>query len=311
MFLLDMWGVMHNGSRPYEGVLDTVARLKAEGARLVILSNSSKRRDNAVRMLKKLGFDPEDFEQIITSGEVSYQMLSGDPSLNCQDWPVLTELLNSSRKRVFVFGSGDGDVEYCESAGWTLAPRVEEADLVLARGTFTVVGADGVLASKKDDGEEAYFATHDDVLRAAAALRIPMLVSNPDKVRPDEGLPPMPGAIGDAYERLLDGVVDDPRTLVKRIGKPFPEVYELALDRTTSSSATTTRPCMVGDALATDVLGGSRADCDTVWVIEDGIHADAARENGVESVLDAYHESERGGEGPRLVPDMIVSHFRW
>ena len=50
-FLLDMWGVMHNGSAPYEGVLQTISELKKAGKKLIILSNSSKRRENSEKML--------------------------------------------------------------------------------------------------------------------------------------------------------------------------------------------------------------------------------------------------------------------
>lgn len=52
-FLLDMWGVMHNGSEPYEGVLEAVQELKRVGKKMIILSNSSKRRENSHKMLEK------------------------------------------------------------------------------------------------------------------------------------------------------------------------------------------------------------------------------------------------------------------
>ena len=136
-FLLDMWGVMHDGSRPYDGVLDVVKKLKEHNKNLIILSNSSKRKENSIKMLKKLGFDHNDFDQIITSGEVAYQMLSGQ--LN--SWNVLEDLLaKENEKKVSVLGSGDDDEAYCESCGWTLAP-VDEANLIIARGTFTVNGS--------------------------------------------------------------------------------------------------------------------------------------------------------------------------
>ena len=55
-FLLDMWGVMHNGSEPYEGVLEAVQELKRVGKKMIILSNSSKRRENSHKMLGKRKF---------------------------------------------------------------------------------------------------------------------------------------------------------------------------------------------------------------------------------------------------------------
>ena len=78
IFLLDMWGVMHDGTAPYEGVLDCVQELKRAGKELVILSNSSQRKENSERMLIQLGFDPNDFHQIITSGDIAHRMLSLD-----------------------------------------------------------------------------------------------------------------------------------------------------------------------------------------------------------------------------------------
>jgi len=52
-----MWGVMHNGSEPYEGVLETVKELKRAGKKMIILSNSSKRRENSHKMLTKRKYD--------------------------------------------------------------------------------------------------------------------------------------------------------------------------------------------------------------------------------------------------------------
>lgn len=47
---------MHNGHEPYKGVLETVKELKAAGKKLIILSNSSKRRDDSEKMLRKREF---------------------------------------------------------------------------------------------------------------------------------------------------------------------------------------------------------------------------------------------------------------
>ena len=44
---------MHDGSQPYEGVLQTIEELKKAGKKLIILSNSSKRRENSEKMLIK------------------------------------------------------------------------------------------------------------------------------------------------------------------------------------------------------------------------------------------------------------------
>lgn len=320
-YLLDMWGVMHDGTRPYDGVLETIAQLKAQNKRLVILSNSSKRLSYAHKMLKKLGFNIDDFEQIITSGEVSWRMMSGDDSLSCNVWPVLTDLIENSSKRVFLFGSGDNDEEYCETAGWSLAP-IEEADMILARGTFTLNDGNDIV-SKKIDGEEAYFAAHDKVLQVAADRKIPMLVANPDRVRPDEGFPPMPGAIGDSYERALasdsKNVAIGETDLVRRIGKPHSEVYELALSRNVddASNNVDSSVLMVGDALETDIIGGKASAVESLWVVADGIHSEAVEaaggceDGGTEEVLKGFNAKKGYTNGDLVRPTHVVSHFKW
>jgi len=263
-FLLDMWGVMHDGVTAYEGVLDTVKQLKNCGKKLIILSNSSKRKDNAMKTLQKLGFEPEiDIDEVITSGEISYRMLSGDETLKCFTWDVISNLRSSQQMNVFVFGSGDGDEEYCTSCGWKLSPLLD-ANLIIARGTFTINDGSGTIISLDDD-ETTYTNALQESLRIAVEKKIPMLVTNPDKVRPDADLSPMPGSIGDSYQVLLGEKEGATSSLVKRVGKPYSEVYELALNEL-GVNGDLSSCVMVGDALETDVTGGSMAKISTLWV---------------------------------------------
>jgi len=317
-YLLDMWGVLHDGTNAYDGAIDAVRKIKESGGRIVILSNSSKRKEEGIKVLGKLGFDVErDIDKIITSGEVSFRMLSGDLALPFS-WQTLSSLLPLSQSpspppRALVLGSGAGDVEYVQSAGWA-ASGPSDADLIVARGTFAVHGNDGAVVTKEGDGEEAYGAALNRVLRSAAKKKIPMLVTNPDRIRPDADLSPMPGSIGDAYEKILGETMapEDAMGLVRRIGKPHREVYDLALDGDAG------RTVMVGDALATDVTGGGEVGVDTVWVVRDGVHFKDIRskiEGGMEyeeavlEEMDQFNKENAGGSFAR--PTFCVPNFRW
>ena len=346
---------MHDGTIPYPGVLDVIQKLRQANKELIILSNSSKRKDNSIKVLTKLGFNPlQDFTKIITSGEVSYQLLRQvskastsessatadgsddddiDSDLTPQPWSVLADTVNNN---VFCLGSGDDDEEYIQSCGWKLS-TIDEASLIVARGTFAI--SDGSQTThKKHDGENAYETRLQESLELAANRQLPMIVCNPDKIRPDSDRSPMPGQIGDAYERELqklqpeDSSIEERKlvaeNLVKRIGKPFSDVYEIAL-RGKSTTTTTVRACMIGDALETDVTGGTLQNIDTVWVINDGIHNVAVEERlekiGDESdaddsrfskacsgVVDEFNQqTETYAKGRQLRPTMIVPHFRW
>jgi ribonucleotide monophosphatase NagD (HAD superfamily) len=306
---------MHDGTNTYEGVLDAISKLKEANKELIILSNSSKRQDNSIKMLKKLGFDPNDFAEIITSGEVSYHMLAKttpeESSLAPQPWARL----ESSEKRIFCFGSGAGDEDYLTSAGWTLSD-IENADVIVARGTFTILDGETVI-HKTHDGEDAYFEAYHKNMAKAAERKIPMIVANPDKIRPDADRSPMPGTIGTAYEKALGGdgkSSNGGSGLIKYMGKPFADVYEISL-----RNRDRTRACMIGDALETDIAGGTFEGIDTIWVVKDGIHIDDIQsrgfdtlEEGCDTILDDFNKLEDTyAEGRQLSPTIILPHFRW
>lgn len=235
-------------------------------------------------------------------------MLAGDDTLGCEIWSVLKD---TEDKTVFICGSGSDDEIYCTSSGWTLAP-IETANLIVARGTFTLCNGETTVDKNEDEAE--YFRILAESLKTAASRKVPMLVSNPDKVRPDEGFPPMPGAIADQYATLLGEANESVDSLIRRIGKPFPEVYELALKGRDPSKA-----CMVGDALETDVTGGARNSVSTVWVVNDGIHGPRVEEQGggsfevgTAAVVDEFNQKEGTyAMGKQLEPSIVLPHFRW
>jgi HAD superfamily hydrolase (TIGR01459 family) len=314
VFLLDMWGVLHDGSRPYDGVLEAIQELKRRGKTLMILSNSSKRYDNSVQNLQKLGFQTSDFAKIITSGEVTHQLLLDSVS---SSWAPLQSI--SKSKRVLIFGSGDEDVPYCVSCGWTPVYDVEHADLLLARGPFTLPTRKGGVLDRRIDGEIEYQTALMDILQTSAQRQIPMIVSNPDKVRPDQDRSPMPGQIGDAYELIFkqQHSISATSPPVKRVGKPFPDVYDVALQDMACDMA---RVCMVGDALETDAVGGTLVGIDTIWVVNNGVHSMDVQSlypgdllAASNHVLEMFNTNTTGtyAEGLILKPAVVMPCFQW
>ena len=327
VFLLDMWGVMHDGFVAYDGVIDAVQKLKQAGKTMIVLSNSSQRQGKSFSNLQKLGFDPNDFHQIITSGEVASLLLSGVSDLGgCQPWDVLTQIRKDNEQtgkpnKLFVLGtSPDRDLPYAENCGWKLAP-MEEADLILASGTFSV--NDGIQEINKRNDADAYQTALEDSLQKGAARGLPMIVSNPDKIRPDFERPPMPGKLGDMYEQALMNAglsATAAESLVKRIGKPFRDVYDIALKDSTSNLS---RACMVGDALETDVTGGSVVGIDTIWILKDGVYQPEFEEGAAKgerleetaaSILDDFNKNKEGTYAsgkPDQSPTVVLPHFKW
>ncbi|MEE8544841.1 MAG: TIGR01459 family HAD-type hydrolase, partial [Alphaproteobacteria bacterium] len=53
--ILDLWGVAHDGQRPYPGALDCLERLGAAGKRRLFLSNAPRRAARIAPFLEAMG----------------------------------------------------------------------------------------------------------------------------------------------------------------------------------------------------------------------------------------------------------------
>ncbi|QYU66576.1 hypothetical protein J4558_16545 [Leptolyngbya sp. 15MV] len=56
-FILDLWGVVHDGRAPYPGVAEALGALKARGKRVVFLSNAPRRSHVVEALLTGMGLD--------------------------------------------------------------------------------------------------------------------------------------------------------------------------------------------------------------------------------------------------------------
>src|SRR5688572_14528728 len=74
-FLVDLWGVVHDGERLYEGVAEVLADLASRGARIVFLSNSSRLGPQLAETLVDMGVPRDAFADVISSGDVTREVL--------------------------------------------------------------------------------------------------------------------------------------------------------------------------------------------------------------------------------------------
>ena len=68
-FILDLWGVVHDGVKLYPKARQTIVRLRERGKRIVMLSNAPRRAALAAAGLTRLGIEPELYDGVMTSGE--------------------------------------------------------------------------------------------------------------------------------------------------------------------------------------------------------------------------------------------------
>ena len=90
---------------------------------------------------------------------------------------------------------------------------------------------------------------------------------------------------------------------VRFFGKPFPEIYEMALDRLPGIPRS--RVLCVGDALHTDIGGAQNVGLDCLFVAG-GIHQEELRASGPsDPVSSLFHLNNQ------RFPTASIERFRW
>jgi HAD superfamily hydrolase (TIGR01459 family) len=236
-FIVDLWGVMHDGVNVFPAALDCLRRLKAGGARIVILSNAPRRASAVAARNAELGIDPELVDLVMSSGEVAWRHLKDRPD----PW------YRALGRRCHQLGPAR-DLGMREDLGLDFVEDPAEADFIL------LTGAVGMRDRVED---------YQGYLSAALDRGLPMVCANPDwEVIRDGAREICAGAIAKAYVRMGGDV--------RYHGKPDREIYDACL--APLGSVDRGRVLALGDSLRTDVAGAQGAGIDAVFVAG-GIHA--------------------------------------
>jgi HAD superfamily hydrolase (TIGR01459 family) len=220
-FIVDLWGVVHDGVAPYPGAVECLARLRDVGKPVVLLSNAPRRAHAAAAAMRGIGIADDLYTGLMTSGEVTHRLLRDRPTPDLVALGRRLYHLGPERDRS-VFA--DLDVE--------MVARPEDATCLLN------TGPDDTLYPRDP-------ADHDDVLDACLRGGVPMLCANPDLEVIRGGRRVIcGGALALRYAARGGAVI--------WVGKPDPAVYAPVLDMLALPRA---RVLAVGDALRTDIAG--------------------------------------------------------
>jgi ribonucleotide monophosphatase NagD (HAD superfamily) len=77
VYLLDLWGVLHNGVSAFPAAIAALRELRAAGKRIGILSNGPRRARAVVERTAELGITADLYDVIHSSGEETWLALSG------------------------------------------------------------------------------------------------------------------------------------------------------------------------------------------------------------------------------------------
>ncbi|MBI04572.1 MAG: TIGR01459 family HAD-type hydrolase [Pelagibacteraceae bacterium] len=275
VIILDQWGVMHDGFKGYDHAISAVNNLVDNNKKLIIISNSSKRKNSSVKNLNLLGFNKNHFFETITSGEMIWQELFyslenyGNKLNNC------FHIYDSSKEDGSDFRAGLDKLNFVS--------KINEANFILACTPFA-------------NTEPLDYIP---ILTDALNLKLIMFCANPDyeTIEKDHNKKNIfcMGTIADLYQSMGGRVII--------LGKPAKEIYIEATKKIVSLDLS--KVIAIGDSLDHDIMGAHNFGIDSI-LIANGIHKEFFT-NSLETGLNNIKNSAKH----YIEPTYICSNFSY
>jgi len=231
-FILDIWGVIHDGDSIYEGVLESIKKLKELNKKIIFLSNAPRRSAIVQKVLAEYGITKKYYEFILTSGEAAHFYLQHNQQKGFNEFGKKYFYIGPQKDRGLV-----NDLEYAEVL------NAKDADFNITTG-FN--GPGSTLEERKHQLDESI------------KYNLPMICVNPDlmviKKTGQEFL--CAGILANEYQKM--------QGKVHFFGKPHKEVYKILFKKLNIADLSTT--IIVGDGMDTDIAGATNYGIDSALI---------------------------------------------
>jgi len=233
VWLCDVWGVVHNGVAHFPRAVEALQRHRDNGGLVVLLTNAPRSAAKVAGHLAHLGVTPEHYDLIVTSGDVTHELM-----------------LPYDGHRIYYLGP-ERDLGVLDDLK-IVKSSPDEAEVILCVGLV------------HDDTETPQ--DYAELLTRMSRRRLPMICANPDKfVRRGNKLIYCAGALAELYASMGGEVT--------MAGKPYRPIYDLALARVREKREAMARSDIlaIGDGPETDIKGAADYGLDVVLVTAGGI----------------------------------------
>ncbi len=229
VWFVDIWGVIHNGEKPFAETVATLARHRKEGGTVVLVSNSPRSAKGVIEQLDEIGVRTDAYDDAVTSGDVTQDLMRMVPSGKLYHIGPARDLSLFDGMPVKRVGLTEADAIICT----------------------------GLVHDHRETPED-----YAEELAALRARNLPMISANPDKiVRKGDKLIYCAGALAEVYQKLGGDV--------SMAGKPHAPIYDLALRkafRLRDISIERDDVLAIGDGPETDILGAANQGFPVVYV---------------------------------------------
>lgn len=247
-FVLDQWGVLHDGNAIYPGVADFLQMLRRDAKKILVVTNSSKSNErNKNRLRDQFGLPPTSYDELISSAQLLRDYLdSKRPSA-----------ADGRLTKVFVVAD-EGDEVLLDDVAAQVVHDIELADVVALLSSLP----------GRQPAEHLFWIT------VAASKELPVLCPSADShtVRPNGVALGMQGIIAECQRRGIQ---------VMNFGKPSRGIYEHCQEFL--GDVDPERVLAVGDQIPSDIAGAHGAGWGTA-LVETGAGKSSMQQLGAEYV---------------------------
>lgn len=218
-FIIDLWGVLHDGHDAYNGAKPALLALKKKKKKIVLLSNAPRRVSIVKTKMDELGFTEDTYDKLITSGEITHNYIKN----NLSELGKKCYYIGPERERNIIKDLGLIEVE-----------KASKADFAVATGFNDYTSTFEERKHQLDD---------------CLSYKLKLIVANPDKlvVKQTGEVQICSGMMGDYYSENDGQVV--------YFGKPYQNAYDECLKFFGARNAE--RILCIGDSLHTDIAGAN------------------------------------------------------
>ena len=246
-FIIDQWGVMHDGNKGYSCALKAIEYLEKKNKNLIIISNSSKRKHSSINKLPNLGFKKNSFSEVITSGEMIWRTID-QLSLKNLKKKKCFHIYDKSKKDGLDFRKDLKNIFFTED--------ISEADFILACTPY-------------DNSQPIDYVP---LLDKALEKNLIMYCANPDFETVEKNKTKNAfcmGIIAELYKKIGGKVIIQ--------GKPEIDIYN---ESTKNIKIDKSKTIAIGDSLFHDIKGANNFNIDSI-LVKSGIHLNLTNINKI------------------------------
>ena len=239
-FVIDLWGVMHNGIKLNKKAMEAVTQLQIKSKKIVFLSNAPRPSLTVIDFLLKMKIDKQYLSNVMTSGEAAMHAINQ----------------NKFGKKFFHLGP-QRDSSIFEKVKENLT-TIDNCDFILCTGLFDEDNPD-LNKSQLHENDLNYYKKF--LIKHTSKK---LVCTNPDlTVHRGDKEEYCAGYIAKIFEELGGKVI--------YYGKPYEEIYKMCFKSNEKVLA-------IGDNLRTDIKGANNLNKDCLF-ISNGVHRNEFKDN--------------------------------